>query len=107
MTDANIVIPQPPQGLPDPNDSTKTLPADELQIYVWKDAFTRASKRKDYYGDRLDKAYVIIYNQCSPSLKNELESSNSFPPSAKVRTRSSFFASSKASAARMTLKHRA
>ena len=80
MTDANIVIPQPPQGLPDPNDSTKTLPVDELQIYVWKDAFTRASKRKDYYDDGLDKAYVIIYNQCSPSLKNELASSNSFPP---------------------------
>ena len=80
MTDANIVIPQPPQGLPDPNDSTKTLPVDDLQIYVWKDAFTRASKRKDYYDDGLDKAYVIIYNQCSPSLKNELESSDAFPP---------------------------
>jgi hypothetical protein len=80
MTDANIVIPPPPQGLPDPIDSTKTLPVDELQIYVWKDAFTQASKRKDYYDDGLDKAYVIIYNQCSPSLKNKLESSDSFPP---------------------------
>ena len=32
MTEANIDIPSPPQGLPDPNDSTKTLPVDELQI---------------------------------------------------------------------------
>jgi hypothetical protein len=80
MTEANIVISKPPKGLPDPSDNTKMLPYDELQIFQWKDAFTQASKRKDYYDDGLDKAYVIIYNQCSPSLKNELEASDFFLP---------------------------
>lgn len=78
MTEAKIDILTGPTGFSDPNDSTKTLPVYELEVYIWKDSFTRASKRKDYYNDQLDKAYVIIYNQCSPSLKNELESSIAF-----------------------------
>ncbi len=80
MTDANIVIPTAPKGLPDPNDSTKLLPVDDIAIFQYKDAFTRASKRTDYYADGIDKAYIIIFNQCSPSLKNELEASDLFPP---------------------------
>jgi hypothetical protein len=73
MTPVTITIPKPPKGLPDPNDNSKMLSVDDLQIFQWKDAFTCASKRKDYYDDGLDKAYVIIFNQCSTSLKNELK----------------------------------
>ncbi len=33
---------------------------------------------KDKYDENMLKVYIIIYNQCSNSLKNDLEASNTF-----------------------------
>ena len=44
----------------------------ETQIY-------KASDRSDKYKENMAKAYVIIYHQCAPNLKNEHEASDKFP----------------------------
>ena len=78
ITPVIITIPPKPTPLPDPSDPTKTLPVTETMLFKWKDAFSRASKCNDAYISGMDKAYIIIINQCSPSLKAGLEASPSY-----------------------------
>ena len=39
----------------------------------------QADKKFNLYNDSMPKAYIHIYNQCSTSLKNDLEASTAFP----------------------------
>ena len=79
ITPVVITIPPEPTPLPDPSDLTKILPVTETMLYKWMDAFSCTSKRNNAYISGMDKAYVIIINQCSPSLKAGLEASPSYP----------------------------
>jgi hypothetical protein len=76
-----INIPPVPQGMPDPNDSTgqTILPVDDITIYLWKEKHKKASAKLDKYKVNMARAYIIIFHQCTPSLKNELEATDTFP----------------------------
>ena len=47
-------------------------------LYLWKCKHTKAQDRRDKYEENTAKAYIIVFHQCSPSLKNNLEASNTF-----------------------------
>jgi hypothetical protein len=81
MTPVVINIPPVPKGLKDPNDSTgqTILPVDDITIYLWKEKHKKASAKLDKYEVDMARAYIIIFHQCTPSLKNELEATNTFP----------------------------
>ena len=81
MTPVFINIPPVPTGKPDPNDSTGTtfLPVDDITIYLWKEQHKKASAKLDKYEIDMARAYIIIFHQCTPSLKNELEATDTFP----------------------------
>jgi hypothetical protein len=79
MTPIKIAIPPPPQGLPDPADSSKTLPIPEVALYLWKQEHSKATKKKNDYDDQLLKAYIIIIQQCSMALCSDLEAEKTFP----------------------------
>ncbi len=76
-----ITIPAVPTGKKDPNDSSgKTLlPVDNITIYLWKEKHKKASTKLDKYEIDMARAYIIIFHQCTPSLKNELEAADTFP----------------------------
>ena len=78
LTSVNIAIPHQPKGAVDPSDATKWLPVTEVDLYLWKREHTKAQDRKDKYDENMAKAYIIVYHQCSQTLKNDLESSDSF-----------------------------
>jgi len=82
MTPMIIDIPAVPTPKKDPNDNSKTIPVPELDIYQWKRKYTKACDKKDKYEENMTKAYIIVYHQCSPHLKNDLEASDAF---AKIR----------------------
>ena len=65
-------------GAIDPSDATKCLPVMEVDLYLWKREHTKAQDRQDKYNKNIDKALIIVYHQCSPSLKNNLEASDTF-----------------------------
>jgi hypothetical protein len=79
MTATIIDIPGAPSPTQNPNDPTKTIPPTDVDIFQWKRKFTKASDRLDKYEENMAKAYLIIYHQCSPALKNDLEASTAFP----------------------------
>jgi hypothetical protein len=79
MAPITITIPPPPQGAPDPNDATRRLPISEVDLYLWKQEHSKASKKKNDYEDQLSKAYIIIIQQCSPALRNDLNAEKTFP----------------------------
>ena len=81
MTPVVINIPPVPKELKDPNDSTgqTILPVDDITIYLWKEKHKKASAKLDKYEIDMARAYIIIFHQCTPSLKNELEATNTFP----------------------------
>ncbi len=78
-TPANIILPDIPQPKPDPTKPGKLIPVSEIDTYLCKQAHTNASERKEKYDKNMAKAYIIIYHQCSPNLKNDLKASDLFP----------------------------
>jgi hypothetical protein len=80
MAPVTIVVPPPPQGKPDPNDVSKLLPVDKIELYLWKQEYARASKKKNEYVDHLSKAYIVIIQQCSVALRDNLKADKTFPP---------------------------
>jgi hypothetical protein len=79
MTPANIILSDIPQPKPDPTKLGELIPVSKIDTYLWKRALTKASERKEKYDENMAKAYIIIYHQCSPNLKNDLKASDLFP----------------------------
>ena len=78
LTPVNIAIPRQPMGAIDLSDATKRLPVTEVDLYLWKREHTKAQDRQDKYDENMAKAYIIVYHQCSPSLKNDLKALDTF-----------------------------
>jgi hypothetical protein len=49
-----------------------------VDLYLWKRDHAKAQDSKDKYDKNMTKAYIIIYHQCSPNLKNDLKASDTF-----------------------------
>jgi hypothetical protein len=67
---ANIILPDIPQHKPDPTKLGEPIPISKIYMYLWKKAHTKASECKEKYDKNIAKAYIIIYHQFSPYLKN-------------------------------------
>ena len=78
LTPVDIPIPRQPVVAIDPNDDTKRLPVMEVDLYLWKCEHTKAQDRWDKYYKNMAKAYIIVFHQCSPSLKNDLKALDTF-----------------------------
>ncbi len=79
MMPANISPPDIPQPKPNPNKPGELIPVSKIDRYLWKQVHTKASECKEKYDKNMAKAHIIIYHQCSPNLKNDLEASGLFP----------------------------
>ena len=55
------------------------IPLASWEEYKWRQDYSEQSKRLQLYNDSMPKAYIHLYNQCSTTLKNDLEASASFP----------------------------
>ena len=77
MSAITITIPAVPQPKEDPITKI-TLPVISIDEYLWKEDRTQLTARKDKYDKNMPKAYIIIYNQCSNSLKNDLKVLHTF-----------------------------
>jgi hypothetical protein len=78
LTPVDIPIPHQPVGAINPNDDTKRLPVTEVDLYLWKHKHTKAQDRWDKYYKNMAKAYIIVFHQCPPSLKNNLKALDTF-----------------------------
>jgi hypothetical protein len=80
MSPIIITVPPIPQGTKDPtNTMGKTiLPVTEVGLYLWKREYAKAQGCKDKYDENMAKAYIIVYHQCLPTLKNDLKDSDKF-----------------------------
>ena len=47
-------------------------------MHIWKHTFVKAHDRKDTYDENMAKAFIVIFHQCSPALKNNLKAATSF-----------------------------
>jgi hypothetical protein len=75
-----IDIPAVPTVKPDPNDplGATMIPITEIDIYPWKEKHKKASVKLDKYEEDMARAFIIIFYQCTPSLKNEIEVADNF-----------------------------
>ncbi len=55
------------------------IPITSMEEHVWKETHKKMAACKDKYYENNTKACIVIYNQCSNSLKSNLEASASFP----------------------------
>ena len=79
MSPVTIIVPPRPIGHPDPSDPDRTLPVSDIDFYLWKHEHSKASKKKEEYDTHLAKAYIVIIQQCTPALRNDLEADKTFP----------------------------
>jgi hypothetical protein len=66
----------PPQRL---DNNGNPIPLSSWEEYKWKKTYAEQSNRLKTYNESMPKAYIYIYNQCSTNLKNDLETSSTFP----------------------------
>jgi hypothetical protein len=78
LTPVTITVPPTPTGKPDPNDASEILPVTEVDLYLWKHEHNKAQDCKDKYEENMTKAYIIVFHQCSPTLKNNLKALDTF-----------------------------
>ncbi len=78
MMPTTITIPATPTPQPDPTNPGNVIPVSKINTYIWKWESTKASDPKDKYDENMAKAYIIVYNQCSTTLKNDLKSTDKF-----------------------------
>jgi hypothetical protein len=112
-----IDIPAVPTLKPDPNYplGAAIIPITKIDIYLWKEKHKKASVKLDKYEEDMARAFIMIFHQCTPSLKNKIEVADNFPairaakdPIALLpKTQSPSLNLSKAFAAHTTLKRRA
>jgi len=50
----------------------------EMSVFAWKEDYTSMQARKDKYQDNKPNAWALIYDQCSPELKNKLEGGDGY-----------------------------
>jgi hypothetical protein len=73
-----ITILNQPTGKTNPMDSTKTLPVTDVDLHIWKCKYSKAHDLKDKHDENMAKAYIVIYQQCSPTFKNDLKAAPAF-----------------------------
>jgi hypothetical protein len=59
-------------------DGNEDPVAFEMAVLMWKEDYKAMRARKDRYWDNEPKAWALIYNQCSPELKNKLEGAEGY-----------------------------
>ncbi len=62
MAPIKIVVPAPPQGLPDPNDTSKMLPVSNVDFYLWKQEHAKVSKKKMSMMTIYQKPILLLSN---------------------------------------------
>jgi hypothetical protein len=59
-------------------DGNKDPVAFKMAVFVWKEDYKAMRVRKDRYRDNEMNAWALIYDQCSPELKNKLEGAEGY-----------------------------
>jgi hypothetical protein len=49
-----------------------------MAVFAWMEEYKAMRVRKDRYRDNESNAWALIYDQCSPELKNKLEGAEGY-----------------------------
>jgi hypothetical protein len=82
----------PTLSYPNTPDKTKCVDAagqfdedeHEMAKFTWKEDYKAMRARKDKYSENKSNAWVLIYDQCAPELKNKLEGMANYDVSKKT-----------------------
>jgi hypothetical protein len=55
----------------------------EMAKFTWKEEYKATLYRKEKYTDKESNAWALIYDQCSPELKNKLKGTSGYDASKK------------------------
>jgi hypothetical protein len=79
MTPVIIGIPAIPQDKHDLTDPSKIIKVSDIDIYLWKEKQKKASAKFDKYETDMERAFILIFHQCTPNLKNDIKAADTFP----------------------------
>ena len=79
MTPVIMDIPAVPQDKQDPTDPSKIIKVSDIDFYLWKEKHKKASTKFDKYETDMARAFILIFHQCTPNLKNDIEAADTFP----------------------------
>jgi len=81
MKKVSLSFPERPKKTdPDCCDSNGNPDSDafDMAVFAWKEDYKLMKSRMDKYKGNKSNAWVLIYNQCSPELKNKLEGTEGY-----------------------------
>jgi hypothetical protein len=78
MTPVKIEIPEVPKDKPDPDNPNKIIKVTEIDIYWQKEKHKKASAKFNKYETDMTRAFILIYHQCTPTLRNDLEATGTW-----------------------------
>jgi hypothetical protein len=79
MTPVIIDIPTVPRDKQDPTDPSKVIKVSKIDIYLWKKKHKKASAKLNKYETDMARAFILVFHQCTPNLKNDIEAADTFP----------------------------
>ena len=79
MTPVIINIPAVPQDKQDLDDPSNIIKVTDIDFYLWKENHKKASAKLDKYETDMARAFILIFHQCTPNLKNDIEAADTFP----------------------------
>jgi hypothetical protein len=79
ITPLIIDIPTVPQDKQEPTDPSKIIKVSDIDIYHWKEKHKKASAKNDKYETDMARAFILIFHQCTPNLKNDIKVADTFP----------------------------
>jgi hypothetical protein len=69
---------QPTRAKHTKKDGTLDKDAFNMAKFAWKEDYKGMKYQKDKYNDNKSNAWALIYNQCSPELKNKLKGTSGY-----------------------------
>ena len=74
-----LIFPCPvPKIVVNPDGTTTQEKVDEMDIYIWKKDYELIHSQKADFTEKEKRLFPIILDQCSPSLKSQLEDAKFF-----------------------------
>jgi hypothetical protein len=82
-----LVLPAEPTGTPavaaDPNAvppilAQAAIPPTRAEIFMWEQDFKRTGDKIHQYEENCERAYALVWGQCSPELRNKLKSAPNY-----------------------------
>lgn len=73
MQAPTINLPPQPGTPADPATGAPAIPPTQVELFMWQEEFKTANKKQNTYNENKERAYALVWGQCSQELRNKVK----------------------------------